>query len=546
MSRSPSPRTASRTVAALVVPALLAAGCSSDRRAISRDDLPEVPDEPTHVVVLDDDGFDVDELDVTTEDLVEFRIEGDDDHGIRADVRIDTGLLLPGEATLVVFDEPGRYEVVDVTDEDQVLVVTSVEATEDAAPAAVGTPPTPGPPPPGDLATGTPTPGTPTPGTPATGVASAGTSPPDPTSADPAATGSAPSRSTASGATVDGAPVPQPDPAPPGPTSTGPTSTGPTATGPVTVAADGGVPAGDRGMALWAWTADGYGLPSAVSALASMAELGVDHVQLAPRWFLDDARDDAPSVDPDRTATAASLATAVTAARALGLGVTVKPMLDVEDGSWRGALDPADPDRFFATYGDLVVDLARRSQALGVDRFVVGVELASLSGDRARWRSLVARVRTAFTGTVTYAALPYEAPAVGFWDVLDEVGVNAWSPLADGPTTDVGALRTAWEAELDRYEAVGRAAGLPVVVLEAGFTSQRGTATEPWRWDLSDVHAPDEQAAGYAALLAAVADEGSWLRGLHWWAWRQTDRGLALDFTPQGAPAADVLRASWR
>jgi len=120
-----------RTLPLLVVAAGLLAGCDSDRRAISRDDLPDVPEEPDHVVALGDDGFDVDELQVTTDELVEFRIVGDDDHGIRADTRIDTGLLFPGESTFVIFDEPGAYEVEDVTDDDQVLRVESTEAPEE-------------------------------------------------------------------------------------------------------------------------------------------------------------------------------------------------------------------------------------------------------------------------------------------------------------------------------------------------------------------------------------------------------------------------------
>lgn len=118
-----------RLLLGLLVAAGLLAGCDSDRRAISRDDLPEVPAEPDHVVELGDDGFDTDRLGVGTDELVEFRIVGDDDHGIRADTRIDTGLLFPGESTFVIFDEPGAYEVVDVTDDDQVL---QVEATAPA------------------------------------------------------------------------------------------------------------------------------------------------------------------------------------------------------------------------------------------------------------------------------------------------------------------------------------------------------------------------------------------------------------------------------
>jgi hypothetical protein len=113
--------------AALALLLALGTACDSERRAISRDDLPDVPSEPDHVVVLGDDGFDLDQLEVTTEQLVEFQIVGEDDHGIRADTRIDTGLLFPGESTFVIFSEPGTYEVVDVTDDDQILIVESVE-----------------------------------------------------------------------------------------------------------------------------------------------------------------------------------------------------------------------------------------------------------------------------------------------------------------------------------------------------------------------------------------------------------------------------------
>lgn len=122
---------ATRSLLLAVVAGAVLAGCDTDRRAISRDDLPDVPGTPDHVVDLGDHGFDVDELDVTTTELVEFRIVGEDDHGVRAGTRIDTGLLFPGESTFVVFDEPGSYEVVDVTDEDQVLVVESVAPPEE-------------------------------------------------------------------------------------------------------------------------------------------------------------------------------------------------------------------------------------------------------------------------------------------------------------------------------------------------------------------------------------------------------------------------------
>ena len=107
------------------------AGCDSERRAISRDDLPEVPSEPTETVELGDDGFGVEQLEVTTQDLVEFVNTGDEDHGIRtSSSSIDTGLLFPGESTLVMFDQPDRYELFDVADDAHTMTVLATEPPE--------------------------------------------------------------------------------------------------------------------------------------------------------------------------------------------------------------------------------------------------------------------------------------------------------------------------------------------------------------------------------------------------------------------------------
>ena len=39
--------------------------------------------------------------------------------------RSTPGTLLPGESTLVVFDDEGRYDLVDVTDDDHTMTVVA-------------------------------------------------------------------------------------------------------------------------------------------------------------------------------------------------------------------------------------------------------------------------------------------------------------------------------------------------------------------------------------------------------------------------------------
>lgn len=115
----------SRALAVVAVPAaVLVAACDDERRAISRHDLPEVPDGPTVVVSLSDDGFEPDAVTVTVDDLIAFDISGGD-HGVRTDDdRVNTGPLLDGERTLVMLPESGDYEILDTEDASHTMSVT--------------------------------------------------------------------------------------------------------------------------------------------------------------------------------------------------------------------------------------------------------------------------------------------------------------------------------------------------------------------------------------------------------------------------------------
>ena len=64
---------------------------------------------------------------------------------------------------------------------------------------------------------------------------------------------------------------------------------------------------------------------------------------------------------------------------------------------------------------------------------------------------------------------------------------------------------------------------------------------------MSTVPAPDEQAAGYEALLETFGGE-PWWAGVFWWVWVDVPQeGLpaALDYSVRGKPAEDVLQRYW-
>lgn len=299
-----------------------------------------------------------------------------------------------------------------------------------------------------------------------------------------------------------------------------------------------------RGITLWAWWPDAYATPASDAALARIASVGATWVVLIPTWFQESTSVSSFAPKATFTPTDESILHAVAAAKAVGLKVMLKPHVDVADGACRCAIRPTDVDAWFARYNEMILHYTDIAVSAGVDQLAVGTELAGVSSEAGRWRSLIAAVRGRYRGSMVYAALPSELPRVSFWDALDAIGVDAYWPLADRPTEDAHGLRQAWEPIVAELARMALSWNRPVVFTEAGYASQRGTTTEPGSWTLSTVPAPAEQAAAYNALLAAVPGR-PWFRGVHWWAWRVTNETDPLDYTPQDKQAEHALRLAW-
>src|SRR3989442_847466 len=83
----------------------------------------------------------------------------------------------------------------------------------------------------------------------------------------------------------------------------------------------------------------------------------------------------------------------------------------------------------------------------------LGSELSWSQGRGERWRALIAKVRRAFPGELTYSANWDDYENVGFWDALDLVGLSGYYELAPTPGASTDVLRAAWSRERDRILA---------------------------------------------------------------------------------------------
>lgn len=247
------------------------------------------------------------------------------------------------------------------------------------------------------------------------------------------------------------------------------------------------------------------------------------------------------------------LAAIVRAAHQRGLAVLLSPHVWLHaagDGRWRADIEmnsEADWRSWFRDYRRFILHYAKLAETLDVEMLSVGLELRQAAVTReADWRTLIAGVRGAYRGLLTYSANWFEEPEkIRFWDALDYIGVQAYFPLGQGRT--LADLKKAWTQPLRRLHALSSRAGKPILFTEVGYKSAQGATEEPWRWRPRGTPDPELQARAYRALLETFQGR-PWFAGLFLWKWHLGGGGSAASgrgFSPQGKPALRVMRESF-
>lgn len=271
-----------------------------------------------------------------------------------------------------------------------------------------------------------------------------------------------------------------------------------------------------------------------------LARRHVDTVTLFVVWMQDGG--DSTRVQPgEKTARTKNVVKAMRAARSVGIKVVLRPYIDRVDNGWRGEIHPRSLEAWFSSYSHFVLDWARiagREHALG---FVIGSEMASVSGEAGRWRELAGRVRQRFKGFVTYQANWDEAEKVTWWDAIDAISVSAYYPLTVDLDYTTADIVRGWRAYpraggtvnwFERIEALARRFRRPVLFGEIGYRTVAGTAMRPWVAEPIGGASTAAQVRAYEAALR-VWYRVPWFRGFHWWYLAPQRKLLA------GLPGAD-------
>jgi len=297
----------------------------------------------------------------------------------------------------------------------------------------------------------------------------------------------------------------------------------------------------------WGWTGvrGTWATPEAADSMRLMAEQGVNWTAIAYAVEQETAQSLTMPWDQAPTVTEDEIVWAIREAKAHGLKVCLKPVVNVSDGTWRayiGFFDwdvPGEPSwgQWFAAYTEFILHAARIAEAEGCEMLCVGCEMVRADSREAEWRALVAAVREVYSGVVAYNCDKYQEDHVTWWDAVDVITSSGYYPI-DG-----------WDAELDRIERVVQQHDKPFLFMEAGCPSREGSPDKPNDWNLPGGPSGAAQLRYYRGMVDAC-DRREWMRGFMLWDWPPllyplAEAGTNDDYCPYGKPAAEFLRETY-
>ncbi|MBQ9210590.1 MAG: 1,4-beta-xylanase [Clostridia bacterium] len=229
-------------------------------------------------------------------------------------------------------------------------------------------------------------------------------------------------------------------------------------------------------------------------------------------------------------------------ARALGLKVLLKAMVNCRDGYWRAYIHFFDQDvptepgwaDWFASWEDHVCRVARMAEENQAEMFCIGCEMVGTDGREAEWRQVAAHVRQIYSGPITYNCDKFQEGNVHWWDAVDYISSSGYYPIHQ------------LEENFARIQSVCQREGKPFLFMECGCPSRGKSEYRPNDWRFGEGTDLTAQTRWYEAFLEALK-RNPWVRGTGWWDWSATrlyPAQTAQDnngYCTYGKPANDAL-----
>jgi hypothetical protein len=237
-------------------------------------------------------------------------------------------------------------------------------------------------------------------------------------------------------------------------------------------------------------------------------------------------------------------------AQELGLKVMLKPHVWVVGQGWPGEFDlktEKDWVEWENTYKEYILAYAKIADSMNIDLFSIGTEYRIAVVKRPDfWNKLISEVREIYKGKITYASNWDNYKKVGFWSLLDYIGIDAYFPLSDKANPTLKELKQAWKPIEADLALLSIKTSKPILFTEYGYKSvEHTTARYGLHEEGSLKTSPESQQMAYKALFETIWSQ-DFIAGGFFWKWHlYSDKAIGGEtnrrFTPQGKPAEKTI-----
>ncbi|PQJ79518.1 glycoside hydrolase family 113 [Polaribacter porphyrae] len=229
--------------------------------------------------------------------------------------------------------------------------------------------------------------------------------------------------------------------------------------------------------------------------------------------------------------------------------IMVKPQIWVWNGEFTGYIEMDSEESWKQledSYSSFILTYAEAAAEIKAEVLCIGTELEKFVMNRPEyWQKLIKKIRTVYTGKLTYAANWDEFKRIPFWKDLDFIGVDAYFPLSDEKTPSVEDFEKGWLPHKKEIMRIQNQYQKPVLFTEYGYRSVDFTGKKPWESNRVEGSVNlQAQVNGLQAIYNQFWKE-EWFAGGFIWKWFHKHNEVGGEknnrFTPQNKPAEKLL-----
>lgn len=234
--------------------------------------------------------------------------------------------------------------------------------------------------------------------------------------------------------------------------------------------------------------------------------------------------------------------------------VMLKPQIWISRGEFTGDMMMASEEHWTTlenSYEGFILLYAQLAQDTNAEWFCIGTELYNFVNARPKfWSQLIKKIKTIYSGNLTYAENWDKVDKVTFWNEMDAIGADAYFPISEDKTPTIKASRQSWKPWKTTLKNLSDTYNRPILFTEYGYRSIDYSGNRPWESQREDGKINHEAQLNLTNALFKEFWNEPWFAGGFIWKWFHNHSevgGMQNNrFTPQNKPVEKLIKEHYQ